>query len=80
MFLLSRNLHFRQGCDSAVKEIMSFGNKRMVVVITGAAGELGRKFAERFAKALSPDSLLILSSRSRAQLEPLKVRSFYYIK
>jgi len=51
---------------------MSFEKKKSVVVITGATGPVGSKFAERFAETLAPQSLLILSSRSRSRLGDLK--------
>jgi len=52
--------------------IMSFEEKKSVVVITGATGPVGSKFAERFAETLAPQSLLVLSSRSRPRLGELK--------
>uniref|UniRef100_A0A914UMY6 Uncharacterized protein n=2 Tax=Plectus sambesii TaxID=2011161 RepID=A0A914UMY6_9BILA len=51
---------------------MSYQLKKSVVVITGATGPIGSKFAEHFAETLPPNSLLVLSSRSRTRLGDLK--------
>ncbi len=53
-----------------------FWSKTTVCLITGASQHVGKAVAELLASKLGPNSLLILSSRSKERLEAVKAESF----